>query len=880
PMQYTQQTQQGIYSGVGSSRGSNEMIMSNINDNTYKGNISGQSSYPTSPIQYRDNTVNQFIPAANNIHNINASSGISSGIVGNPAGVTSTTNINNDLYKPRSNTLMYDSMGHVNSVRPVVNDNYQEFLQFNACSHFIRGSVNYMPANATLKQKTYVPLGFVIQPLAQIPDGYPELASVNFGNSTVVRCKKCRTYINPFVQFEAGGKKWNCNMCYNVNDTPQFYYVPLDEKGKRKDLFQRPELCTGSVDFIAPSDYMIRPPQPPVYLFLIDVTVTSVNSGLLDVVCDTIKKLLPKKDSTNANTTPSGSNNNKRTTFDSRTLIGIMTFDSTIHFYNLNSNLKQTQMLVVSDIQDAFIPLAEDILVNVYECQNVISNLLDNLPNIWRNNKISDSCAGNALKTAFLVLKKIGGKLLFFLSSAPNIGELTVNIKREKKEKTSSYKSIYTSGSGNTSSAGNNSTYDAKLREVEMLTPYNNAYTELAQTITQYQIAVDLFACPLYGIDLASIYPLVKHSGGSLYYYPQFNVHQYSDRLREELLFTLTTEVAWESVMRIRISRGWKITNWYGNFQFRGADLLALPNCHSSQNFSIIVDLEENVVQDTVVYVQSALLYTNTNGERRIRLHTFALPVTQNIKTITDSINPEVVVSLLAHQAIEVCKKGKIADGRNLIQSLCSQVLSSQMLPSNSSRLLPLYILGMLKSLAFRDSGDVPPDVRIYQWARVENISVESIEAYFYPKMFSLHNLEKHHGNYDENNAIILPNTLSLTCENMTQDGCYLLEDAENLLMWIGRSINTQWLYAVFGVHSLDQLDSEYAENHIGTTGDSIGYQVLNIINALRKLRTQYYLRLTVVKQGDPLEYKFFSCLVEDRCQHMMVSLKEFLAKI
>ncbi|SCO73476.1 protein transport protein Sec24A, putative [Plasmodium vivax] len=816
-----------------------------LRDNMY-GDGSNPNAYLNNQAQYRG-VASQFVPVMNN----------------------------NNALKPGGNVLGYDSTGggHVNSVQPIINDSYQEFLQFNAFSHFVKSSVSYMPANTTLKQKAYVPLGFIIQPLAPIPDGYPELASVNFGNSTVVRCKKCRTYINPFVRFEAGGKKWNCNMCYHVNDTPQFYFTPLDEKGKRKDLFQRPELCTGSVEFIAPSDYMIRPPQPPVYLFLIDVTVTAVNSGLLDVVCSTIKKLLPKNNPASGNDGSGGDVSGKKP-FDSRTLIGIMTFDSTVHFYNLNSNLKQTQMMVVPDIQDIFIPLPEDILVNVHECQNVIDVLLDNLPTMWRNNKMTDCCAGNALKAAIMVLKKVGGKLVFFLSSPPNIGDLTVSVNRETKEKSSSYKNIYSSGSSN------NNVVDSKVKEIEMLTPFNNLYTELAQSITQYQIAVDLFACPLYNLDLATIYPLVKNSGGSLYYYPQFNVHQYSDKLREELLFALTTETAWESVMRIRISRGWKITNWYGNFQFRGVDLLALPNCHSSQNFSIIVDLEENVVQDSVVYVQSALLYTNSNGERRIRLHTYALPVTQNIKTITDSINPQVVVSLLSHQAIDICKKGKIADGRNLIQTLCSQVLSSQLLLSETARLLSIYILGMLKSVAFRDSGDVPPDLRIYHWSRVQNIPVESVEAYFYPRMFCLHNLEKHHGSYDENNAMMFPDTMSLTCENMTQDGCYIVEDGENIIMWIGRSINPQWVYAVFGVQSLEQLNSEYAENHLGTSGNPSGMQILNIINALRKIRTPSYMRLLVVKQGDPLEYKFFACLIEDRSQHMMMSLKEFLAKI
>lgn len=41
---------------------------------------------------------------------------------------------------------------------------------------------------------------------------------------------------------------------------------------------------------------------------------------------------------------------------DSRTRIGFMTFDSTIHFYNLQEGLSQPQMLIVSDIDGKHLP--------------------------------------------------------------------------------------------------------------------------------------------------------------------------------------------------------------------------------------------------------------------------------------------------------------------------------------------------------------------------------------------------------------------------------------------------------------------------------------------------------------------------------------------
>lgn len=41
----------------------------------------------------------------------------------------------------------------------------------------------------------------------------------------------------------------------------------------------RPELCRSSVEMVAPGDYMVRPPQPPVYFFVIDVSAASAQSG-------------------------------------------------------------------------------------------------------------------------------------------------------------------------------------------------------------------------------------------------------------------------------------------------------------------------------------------------------------------------------------------------------------------------------------------------------------------------------------------------------------------------------------------------------------------------------------------------------------------------
>lgn len=59
--------------------------------------------------------------------------------------------------------------------------------------------------------------------------------------------------------------------------------------------------------------------------------------------------------------------------------MGFCTFDSRVHYYNLKANLSQPQMLVVPDLADPFLPVPDDLLVNLSESRSVVDTLLDNL---------------------------------------------------------------------------------------------------------------------------------------------------------------------------------------------------------------------------------------------------------------------------------------------------------------------------------------------------------------------------------------------------------------------------------------------------------------------------------------------------------------------
>lgn len=67
-------------------------------------------------------------------------------------------------------------------------------------------------------------------------------------------------------------------MCNMTNEVPQLF--DWDQvRNQPGDRWSRAELNHSVVEFVAPTEYMVRPPQPAVYIFLIDVSHSAVQSG-------------------------------------------------------------------------------------------------------------------------------------------------------------------------------------------------------------------------------------------------------------------------------------------------------------------------------------------------------------------------------------------------------------------------------------------------------------------------------------------------------------------------------------------------------------------------------------------------------------------------
>ncbi|KAJ7977821.1 Protein transport protein Sec24-like protein [Quillaja saponaria] len=463
-----------------------------------------------------------------------------------------------------------------------------EMYPMNCDSRYLQLTTSAIPTSQSLASRWHLPLGAVVCPLAEAPDG-EEVPIVNFAPASVIRCRRCRTYVNPYVTFTDSGRKYRCNICTLLNDVPSEYYAQLDATGRRIDLDQRPELTKGTVEFVAPAEYMVRPPMPPVYFFLIDVSISAVRSGMIEVVAQTIRSCLDELPGF------------------PRTQIGFATFDSTIHFYNMKSSLTQPQMMVVSDLEDLFVPLPDDLLVNLSESRSVVETFLESLPSMFRDNVNLESAFGPALKAAFMVMSQLGGKLLIFQNTLPSLGVGRLKLRGEDFR-------VY----------GTDKEHALRL-------PEDPFYKQMAAEFSKFQISVNVYAFSDKYTDIASLGTLAKYTAGQVYYYPSFQSATDAEKLRHELRRDLTRETAWEAVLRIRCGKGVRFSNYHGNFMLRSTDLLALPAVDCDKSFAMQLSLEETLVTTPTMYFQAALLYTASCGERRIRIHTAAAPVVADL---------------------------------------------------------------------------------------------------------------------------------------------------------------------------------------------------------------------------------------------------------
>lgn len=465
-------------------------------------------------------------------------------------------------------------------------------------------------------------------------------------------------------------------MCNLTNEVPQAFDWDATAQ-KTVDRWQRPELNYSVVEFIAPQEYMVRAPQPLLYLFLLDVSHASVVNGLLATSARCILESLDR--------IPNA---------DRRTRVGFIAVDSSLHYFSIPKDpenvdeVRDASMLVVSDLDEPFMPTPEDLVVTLTECRRNIENFLNKLQVMFQNTQNAASCMGAALRAGHKLISPIGGKITVLTSALPNIGTGKLELREDKKNLGTSRENAY-------------------------LQTANNFYKSFAVECSKTQVSIDMFLFSSQYQDVASLSCLPRYTGGQTYFYPAWNAARSEDAIKfaQEFSDYLSAEIGLEAVLRVRATTGLRMNSFYGNFFNRSSDLCAFPAFPRDQSYVVEVAIDESITKN-IVCMQTAVLHTTCNGERRIRVMTLALPTTQNLADVYASADQQAIIAYYSHKAVENVLGSGLEKARDYVQGKFLELLQTykkelaggnvgggMQFPANL-RALPILFLGLIKNVS------------------------------------------------------------------------------------------------------------------------------------------------------------------------------------
>ncbi|CAD8181115.1 unnamed protein product [Paramecium pentaurelia] len=555
----------------------------------------------------------------------------------------------------------------------------------------------------------------------------------------------------------------------------------------KENANEKPELTMGSYDIKAGQEYQMRPPMAPAYFFMIDVSTKS--EALLGIIGQVMNELIISE------------------TFNERTLFGFLTFDSSIHLYNFNSKLKQAQMYVLTD--DNQLPMPGDYLFNLQDSKDIIVGFLNSLDRLFPKPLLRSTQFMEALKISQKLIQDNGAKLII-LTSSP-IKELSI-LENEKQQQLYLHKS-------------------------------KSILTQLTESMYFQFICPSIFVIPNNYMNIYTINQLATYLNGDLFYYDDPTV--YTTRFRNDLKEVLSRDYAWESVFRIRTSVGWKIKHIYGNYVVKTSDLLNINNCDDQKVLLYELELIEPNLSYDHLYIQTALLYTSSKSERRIRVHNLCIPLSNSVKTIYSHIDQCTLAMTIFKMALfQINSVKNLTPVKDFIISTIRSIFYNCKLYNINLDQMHAYSLGIMKSIIMNytyDKQSILTDYINYFRIIFQYIHYDELVTYLVPQLYNVTNLQEHECVYDDQGQFVYPQQLSLVLAELQSGGLYLMDCGYCLILYICKIHDPTQL--------VDLFDEEYHTKHLYEDDLQSNNAIYTLISQLRYNKFTKYAPLYIVKQ-------------------------------
>ncbi|QDZ23216.1 Sec24-like protein transport protein [Chloropicon primus] len=740
----------------------------------------------------------------------------------------------------------------------------------NASPRFMRSTFYQVPLSKDVRRTCEMPFAILCQPLAAgdpLDTNQGKVMLVDASQEGPVRCTTCKAYMNPFVRWLDGGRRFQCNLCGSMNECPPWYFCNLGPNGTRRDQFDRPELQFGSVEYTASSQYLVRPPQRPACVFLIDCSVEAVNAGITHRICEAILRNFENR----------GAAEEDQGARVAPGKVGIATFGRTIEYISMKPGSAQPQITVVPDVDTPYAPVANSVLLDGESNREEICAILrfvmsmHSASNDRKGGFVpQESCAAAAIHSSGKVIQKVGGKVIAFVASLTNLGQGAEPSEADQRRKEG--------GKGGTL--------------VNMIWPKGDLYTRVAEELAEKQVCVDVFCfgrTSTSHLDIARLRLFPEITGGSFVGYQDFDGsngrNADAKRLSHDLRYNLTREQGFEALLRVRASAGLEVEEYRGSFLVRTPTDVDMAGIDADKSIVAFIKHEERLKEGQECSFQCALLYTTSFGERRIRVHTISLPTTSVLGSVYRSADLDAQMHAILRQEVHrfPLKKMQPQQVREAATAQCVNILyayrkycatassTGQLILPEALKLMPLYMLAFNKLKSLQQKCE--PDARASLVAKISAIPMTDLLPMLFPRLVALHKLADlppdHEGDVN-------PDLLSCSSEAMDDDACLLLLEEDVGYIWIGLGVYPPVLDRLFGETTFEMIQRKLNTNLVGFSKGDLGGLCFKVVSSMCPGKC---MRLKFVARGSMAETKMLAKLVEDRTQNGM-SYVEYLCHI
>ncbi|KAK8899345.1 hypothetical protein M9Y10_001659 [Tritrichomonas musculus] len=669
---------------------------------------------------------------------------------------------------------------------------------------YLRSVSGVFPANKSVADICKIPFGLVISP-ALVSD-CPVVDCRQVG--IVPRCNSCSSYLCPQVQITPQGNSWKCPLCGKINAIPPElitgapagntpYYYPQAGINQTTQFFSsRLELQCPVYDVIAPKSYD-HINAGPTFCFLVDMSYPALSIGFTQQMLASFKASLDS--------------------LQPHTRVGLMTMSNNLSIFDLVNSVE----IVVPDLSEPVSRFNQDNLFpRIQDCKEQLNNAIDELLNRPINPLIKGHCIASALLLCEQTMINIGGIVIAGFVGLPQYGPYQLKPRQIENNDELPLLRLPTDGSG-------------------------KIFRECAFKLNRASVSVHQFSAGQDFTDLSTVAVPAGLTCGQCNHYSIFDDFARS-KMHSDIFSILTNQYCWDSCLRLRATGGCKMVRPHTNCTLRSGDLVSFPVIAREDAIAFeLTATEQGITTQTIIF-QLAMVYTNNEGNRMIRVFTIETPVSKDVRTICSSVDEATLTTMMCRRAgttlLQLGPVQAVESIRKEIQAMVNQ---------KALNFSSIYHLmhAMLSNESFRSRHPFGVDGRMSQIIMLRAISITNLLLYLYPRMFSV------------DTEAILP----LTSSSFGQGTIFLFHTVDKIYIWVSAAADKNFLINGFGCQSLEDLPTAFPPGPPASpNSNSEEYLKLQkLISNCYELSGKY-LPVEVIGQGSPREAIFSEIIVDD----------------